>query len=116
MYQDGAVVSLLALDSQVRMGPLICVTEQVNTMCCRNEQTGIGIGAIGEWFYNDAMVTNLLDSGNNNLYRNRGDQQVILNLKDEMLVEGSYRCEVPDSQGFTVTASIVIVNSKLTAA
>ena len=110
MYTDGATIYLPTLSSTALMGPLICETEHVNTQCCQREQTG-GPG-IGEWLHDGEMVLVLDDSGSSNLYRNRGPQQVILNFRDAMLAEGVYRCEVPNSQGTTINATITLVNGE----
>ena len=108
MYTDGATIYLPTLSSTALMGPLICETEHVNTECCQRAQSPSN-SAIGEWLHDGVKVLNMMDSGDSNLYRNRGPQQVILNFKDAMLAEGVYRCEVPNSQGTIINSAVITI-------
>ncbi len=84
-------------------GPsLVCVTSNVNTMCCR----GSDGGAQGNWLYPDGSII----LGNNanfdgDITRSSHTQQIRLNRKraDVMSPIGVYTCEVPDGSDNTIT-------------
>ncbi len=94
-------------------GPsLVCVTSNVNTMCCRGSDHP-GSGAVGNWLYPDGNTV-LGNSANRNgdITRSSHTQQIRLNRKrsDVMSPTGVYTCEVPDGSNTTMihTANITL--------
>ncbi len=80
-------------------GPsLVCVTTNVNTMCCRGSDHP-GSGSVGNWFYpDDTIVLGNNDDPNGDITRSSHAQQIRLNRKrpDVMSPTGVYTCVVPD--------------------
>ncbi len=98
---------------------LVCVTSNVNTMCCRGADH-IGSGAVGNWFYPDGTIVlgNNHPNGNGDITRSSHAQQIRLNRKrpDVMSPTGVYTCEVPDGSDniITHTATITLTNGECT--
>ncbi len=84
---------------------LVCVTSNVNTMCCRGRDHP-GSGPVGNWLYPDGTIV-LGNSANPNgdFTRSFLIQQIRLNRKrpDVMSPTGVYTCEVPDESDNTIT-------------
>ena len=80
-------------------GPsLVCVTSNVNTMCCRGRDH-LGSGAVGNWLYpNGTIVGGNIANPNGDFTRSSHTQQIRLNRKrtDVMSPTGVYTCQVPD--------------------
>ncbi len=96
--------------NQVEPGPsLVCVTSNVNTMCCRGSDSGSG--PVGNWFYPDGTIV-LGNSANPNgdITRSSHIQQIRLNRKrsDVMSPTGAYTCVVP-STAMIHAATITLV-------
>ncbi len=92
-------------------GPsLVCVTSNVNTMCCRGSDNPNG-GSQGNWLYPDGIIV-LGNSANPNgdITRSSHTQQIRLNRKrlGVMSPTGVYTCEVPDGS-ITHRATITLI-------
>ena len=88
-YLNNSVVSIN--DIGEGDNALLCVTD--NPDCCF-------VNKMGDLFYPNNSVVGY--SSINSLYRNRGQQMVRLNRRNDVLlptVLGAYRCEIPDSGG-----------------
>ncbi len=99
-----------------RGAALICHTDNVNTECCRNADNNYN-GPIGDWFYpNNSQVTpNHQDTIYNILVRSVYKREVRLVTRGSPTGPlGLYRCEVPNSRGEIVSASIYIMSSEYT--
>ncbi len=84
---------------------LVCVTSNVNTMCCRGRDHP-GSGPVGNWFYpNGTIVLGNSDNPNGDFTRSSHTQQIRLNRKrtDVMSPTGVYTCEVPDGSNTAMT-------------
>ncbi len=87
------IVTLIKVDT----GPsLVCVTSNVNTMCCRGRDHPT---SVGNWFYPDGTI--ILENGDNpfgDFTRSSHTQQIRLNRKrpNVMSPTGVYTCQVPD--------------------
>ncbi len=98
-------------------GPsLVCVTNNVNTMCCRGSDHP-GSGAVGNWLYpNGTIVLGNSANPNGDITRSSHTQQIRLNRKrtDVMSPTGVYTCEVPDGSDNTIThrATITLTNGE----
>ncbi len=94
-------------------GPsLVCVTSNVNTMCCRGSDNPNG-GGQGNWMYpNGTIVFGNAFNQFDNFTRSYHTQQIRLNRKrpDVMSPTGVYTCEVPDESNTTMnhTATITL--------
>ncbi len=109
------------LTNQDLPGPsLVCVTRNVNTMCCRGSDHH-GSGPVGNWFYPNGSTV----LGNSNSYyyenftRSSHTQQIRLNRKrynNAMSPTGVYTCEVPDGSNTAMihTATIYITLGECT--
>ncbi len=92
-------------------GPsLVCVTRNVNTMCCRSRDHP-GSGPVGNWLYPNG--TKVIGNNANqflNFTRSSHTQQIRLNRKrpDVMSPTGVYTCEVPDGSDNTITHTATI--------
>ena len=86
---------------------LLCITNQ--TACCRpSDDTEMG-RAFGNWFFPNG--TRVPSSGEEwDFYRSRG-QMVVLLQRIRRGVEGMYRCEIPDTFGFTQTIYIGVYSA-----
>ncbi len=87
-------------------GPsLVCVTSNINTMCCRGrDHPGTG-GPVGNWLFPDGTII----LGNNanptgDITRSSNTQQIRLNRKrpDVMSPTGVYTCEVTDGSNTAI--------------
>ncbi len=103
--------------SNDRGAVLVCHTDNVNTNCCRSSDNNDN-GPIGDWFYpNNSQVTlNSQEASTTNVFVR------ILFVSEVRLVKrgdptgplGLYRCEVSNSRGVTISASIYIMSSEYT--
>ncbi len=81
-------------------GPsLVCVTSNINTMCCRGADHP-GSGAVGNWLFpgDNIVLGNSDPNRTEDFTRSSNIQQIRLNRKrpDVMFPTGVYTCEVPD--------------------
>ena len=90
--------------------PLVCVTRNVNTQCCRARETPSGEPA-GNWhFPNGSLVPRRAMAPNNDFSKTGYYQQVRLHrMNNAMAPMGSYECRVPDNSGILHTASILLL-------
>ena len=95
---------------------LICVTTNINTACCRendnNGMTNATAGAVGEWYYpNGTLVPS--PRKNEDFIRVRYLHQVRLARElFDLPPLGVYTCQVPEiSTGILYNASITILQS-----
>ncbi len=90
---------------------LVCVTSNVNTMCCRGSDHP-GSGPVGNWFYPDGTIVRGNNFYRGDITRSSYTQQIRLNRKrpDVMFPTGIYTCEVPDGSNNTKnhTANITL--------
>ena len=102
-YQHNSTVSITQIGCFDRAtgydnadASLMCVTDQVNTNCCR-EQDG---GNMGEWYFpNGSMIPRERES-HSNFSRSGFLMQVRLNRKNEAMGPlGTYKCKVPRMDG-----------------
>ncbi len=94
-------------------GPsLVCVTSNVNTMCCRGSDHP-GSGAVGNWIYPNGTIVlgNSAISYLGGFTRSSHTQQIRLNRKrsDVMSPTGVYTCEVPDGSDNTIFHRAIII-------
>ena len=85
---------------------LVCVTTNVNQHCCR----GADGGNVGEWYYPDgSQVPRPFSTENPTLFRVGYTHQLRLGTEgDPVGPFGVYTCEVPNSSGIKVNATIFI--------
>ncbi len=100
------------ITNQVDPGPsLVCVTSNVNTMCCRNSDNPNG-SAQGNWKYPNGTTVpaNSANPFGGGFTRSRYAQQIRLNRKrpDVMSPTGVYTCEVPDGSNPAMTHNAAI--------
>ncbi len=92
-------------------GPsLVCVTSNVNTMCCRGRDHP-GSGPVGNWSYPDGtIVLGNADNSNRGITRSSHTQQIRLNRKrpEVMSPTGVYTCEVPDESNTAMIHTAII--------
>ncbi len=99
--------------NQVDPGPsLVCVTSNVNTMCCRGSDNP-GSGGMGNWLFPDGAIV-LGNSANGDITRSSHTQQIRLNRKrtDVISPTGVYTCEVPDGSNTSLIHKATITLSK----
>ena len=119
IYNDGDSVLISDIGPQpaTRSDPgptLICVTTNVNTVCCRksdnNKMTNATAGAVGEWRYPDGNLVHRPGGNVVDFARVGFTHQVRLSREvlDSTPPLGVYTCEVPSPSGVTVTASITL--------
>ncbi len=94
---------------------LVCVTSNVNTMCCRSSDHP-GNGSVGDWFYPDGtMVLSISANSTGDFNRSSHTQQIRLNRKipNVMSPTGVYTCQIPDGSNPSLihTASITLANT-----
>ncbi len=102
--------------SNDRGAVLVCHTDNVNTACCRSSDNNDN-GPIGDWFYPDnSQVIHNQDASTNNTF-----VRIVFYREVRLVIRGSptgplglYRCEVSNSRGITVSASIYILSSEFT--
>jgi len=92
---------------------LVCVTGNVNNMCCRNLDTGSG--RIGGWYHNDKLVITTNNASN----RKINDVFVSAHYTHQVRLAvighpttpiGEYTCRVPNENGTMIDASISLIN------
>ena len=85
---------------------VICMTTR--TDCCTSEKNET---RNGEWYYPDGSVVPI-SMGNQDFYRNRGSQQVILNRRNNaMSPTGCFCCElVNQKERICITLSSKIIS------
>ncbi len=91
---------------------LVCVTSNVNTMCCGKDDT-TGDGPVGNWLYpNGTTVPRNQVNPNGDITRSSHTQQICLNRKKTNVISptGVYTCVVPDGSntGMNHTATITL--------
>ncbi len=107
------VILLVILITPPDPGPsLVCVTSNVNTMCCRGSDHP-GIGPVGNWFYpNGTIVLGNTANPNGDFTRSTHTQQIRLNRKrpDVMSPAGVFTCVIPDEINTAIihTATITL--------
>ncbi len=108
VYSNGATVFLAGAPLP---GPLVCVTTNVNPLCCRSEDN-TNTNVNGEWYHDNTVVTNSITSQemDSNLYRNREKERVNLHVRDGRIPPGLYRCDVLDENGNNVSATLTVTN------
>ena len=93
-------------DNPTDPGPsLVCVTSNVNTMCCRGRDHD-GSGSVGDWLWpNGSAVAGNSANPFGGFTRSVHTQQIRLNQKrtDVMSPIGVYTCEVPGGSDNTIT-------------
>ena len=111
VYLPGQTINISDIGAQPpdRLDPgstLVCVTTNINTACCRGRDGG----NVGEWYYPNGMIVNRYFNSPSDGFQRKGYRQhVRLARSSNVTVQfGVYRCEVPDEQGITVSASIII--------
>ncbi len=84
--------------------------------CCRRTDIGMGVGAIGNWYFpNGSAVLTLANLGQttHTFYRVVAAQQVRLASRGAPVgLLGIYTCSVPDNNGFLVNATVNILPGK----
>ena len=86
---------------------LLCMTNL--TACCQPPYTGVNGYAIGNWFFpNGTKVPS--PGAQRDIYRSRSQMVVGMNRRRGG-VEGIYRCEIPDTLGFTQTIYIRVYSA-----
>ena len=87
---------------------LVCVTSNINMMCCRGRDHG-GSGAVGNWVYPNGTIV-LGNDDPRDFVRSSHNQQIRLNRKrlDVLSPPGVYTCEVPDGSNTTMIANITL--------
>ena len=86
---------------------LVCVTDNVNNNCCRENENQNG--AIGQWFFPNSTIVPRPNEAFS--FSRRGhDNQVRLAKLDRKPrgPTGVYRCEVPDVNGKNISAYIML--------
>ncbi len=89
----------------------MCVTSNVNIMCCSRGRDHPGGGAVGNWIYPDGTIVLGNSNPNGDITRSSHTQQIHLNRKrpDVMSPTGVYTCEVPDGS-ITHRVTITLTN------
>ncbi len=99
-------------------GPsLVCVTSNVNTVCCRGIDHP-GSGSVGNWLYpNGTIVLGKSGNPNGDFTRSRHVQQIRLNRKRPgvMSPTGVYTCVVPDGSNTAMNHTANITLGECTA-
>ncbi len=118
---DGDSVNIADIGHQpsIRSDPgntLICDTTNINMECCRKKDTGMGVGAIGNWYFpNGSPVLTLTNLGQttDTFYRVVHTQQVRLaSIGAPVGPLGIYTCSVPNSNGILINATVNILPGK----
>ena len=100
-YQNNSIVILEDIGEGDEA--LLCMTNL--TACCRPPHSG----ALGNWFFPNG--TRVPSPGNQwDFHRTRGQMVVGMNRRTGG-VEGIYRCEIPDTFGFTQTIYIGVYSA-----
>ena len=111
VYQNNSLVTLE--DIGEGDDALLCLTNQ--TACCRHPYTGEKKNALGNWFFPNGTrvpseVANETSREEWDIYRTRC-QMVVRMHRRRGGVEGIYRCEIPDTFGFTQTIYIGVYSA-----
>ena len=102
-YQNNSIVILEDIGEGDDV--LLCITNQ--TACCVPPYTGSHVK--GHWYFPNG--TRVPSSGNQwDFHRTRGQMVVLLHHRRGG-VEGIYRCEIPDTLGFTQTLYIGVYSA-----
>lgn len=92
---------------------LVCMTSEVNTQCCRRQDSG----NMGEWYFpNGSQVPRNMNSRSGDFSRNGYYMQVRLNRRNDALwPTGTFTCSVPQegNLGCIHTANITLGMSLL---
>ena len=105
-FINGLDIGLQKRDRSDPGSTLICMTENINTPCCRSRD-----GAnVGNWYYpNGAKVLRQQEGYSPHYYRIGYSNQVrLMTFHDTVNPSGNYTCSVPDQQGFVWNSSIFI--------
>ena len=114
IYLPGEVIKIsdIGVQPDDRSNPgstLVCMTENVNTACCRRRE---GISA-GYWHYPNGTEVPLPKNGYSLFYAIRYINQVRLTRQNNALGPlGSYTCSVPDPEGNIWNASIYLSGNR----
>ena len=92
---------------------LVCITENVNTNCCRKIDTG-GYSSIGGWYLDNQPVLSL----NAVWWLTTNAFVRVVNYRQVRLAAvghptgpvGNYTCSVPDANGTIINATVSLVN------
>ena len=104
-YKNNSIVALE--DIGVGDDALLCITNL--TACCQPPYTGDMGPGLGNWFFpNGSRISSLVMEWD--FYRSRGQMMVDLNRRRGG-EEGIYRCEIPDTLGFTRTIYIGVYSA-----
>ena len=83
---------------------LQCTTDRAG--CCR---AGINIAAAGEFYFPDGTMVPISHNDlTRTYYRNRVSGAIRLNRRDNGVITGQFRCEIPDASGTLVNLTINI--------
>ena len=104
-YPSGATVPITSIgvsDGEDAGSSLMCVTSNVNTMCCRGADNPNG-GAQGNWLWPNGTIVNANPNGT--ITRSDYNQQIRFNRKrtDVLSPTGTYSCVVPAGSDNTKT-------------
>ncbi len=123
VYQSGATILITDVGDSYSPGSimnqgdpglsLVCVTSNVNTMCCRGSDH-TGSGPVGNWLYpNGTIVLGNNANPDGDITRSSHTRQIRLNRKrpDVMSPTGDYTCEVPGT-AMTHRATITLSECK----
>ena len=78
---------------------LTCITSDIT--CCQNL-------ILGAWYFPNGSAVRIEDAGDA-FYSNRGPSEVRLHRRyNAMTPTGSFCCEVPDANGITQTACVIV--------
>ena len=101
-YQNNSIVILE--DIGEGDDALLCKTNQI--ACCRPPYSGVNGSVLGNWYFpNGGKVPSASD-----IHRTRSKMEVLLNRRRGG-EEGIYRCEIPDTFGFTQTLYIGVYSA-----
>ena len=110
-YSSGATVPITSIgvsDGEDARSSLVCVTRNVNTVCCRDAEGE----NVGEWhFPNGSIVPHDSVNPTSNFTRSGFTHQVRLNRRNNASAPyGVYTCVVPDNENNEVnhTANITL--------
>ncbi len=117
VHLPGATIPMVDVREDLPDDPglsLVCVTINVNTMCCSNVDTP-GIIPVGKWLWpNGTAVKGINGNPNGDFTRRFYTEEIRLNRKrpDVMSPTGVYTCAVPDENTTMIhTATITLCES-----
>ena len=106
-FSNNSIVNITDIGSHD--GALLCITN--NPSCCYSisyYNNTYYISRIGEWYFPDKSIVPI-ESYGGDFYRNRGDQVVHLNRRNNAIMPvGEYCCEVPDASGINQSVCVNI--------